>query len=285
MSAVAKLEPKQTLSRKFAERFSVDENEVKTILKNTAFKVKDGQVTDEQMSSLMIIANEYNLNPFTKEIYAYPDKGGIVPVVGVDGWTRIMNEHPQFDGVEFKFSDETVKHKGKDCNVWIECIITRKDRSKPIVVREYFDEVVRSPSFPTPWDSHPKRMHRHKTLIQAARVAFGFSGIYDEDEAERILEKDVTAEGSHEPVKQEPVYYTDDEFTANEVAWRKVIENGKAPSQFIAFVESKGKRFTDNQKAEIELWVKPKPTVIEGESTTVQDDFLTSYEQAESENK
>lgn len=284
MTAVAKLEPKQTLAKKFAERFSVDENEVKTILKNTAFKVKDGQVTDEQMSSLMIIANEYNLNPFTREIYAYPDKGGIVPVVGVDGWTRIMNEHPQFDGVEFKFSDETVKHKGKDCNVWIECIITRKDRSKPIVVREYFDEVVRTPNFSTPWDSHPKRMHRHKTLIQAARVAFGFSGIYDEDEAERILEKDVTAEGSHETVKPEPkaeVFYSDDEFTANETAWRKVIENGKEPSQFIAFIESRGKKFTDDQKEEIMLW-KKQPVTIDAEP---QDDFLTGYEQAESENK
>lgn len=29
-------------------------------------------------------------------------------------------------------------------------------------------------------------MLRHKALIQCARVAFGFSGIYDEDEARRI---------------------------------------------------------------------------------------------------
>jgi len=28
---------------------------------------------------------------------------------------------------------------------------------------------------------------RHKALIQAARLAFGFSGIYDQDEAERIV--------------------------------------------------------------------------------------------------
>ena len=29
-------------------------------------------------------------------------------------------------------------------------------------------------------------MLRHKAMIQAARLAFGFAGIYDEDEAERI---------------------------------------------------------------------------------------------------
>ncbi|EEW4602325.1 phage recombination protein Bet, partial [Escherichia coli] len=36
--------------------------------------------------------------------------------------------------------------------------------------------------------SHPKRMLRHKAMIQCARLAFGFAGIYDNDEAERIVE-------------------------------------------------------------------------------------------------
>lgn len=39
-----------------------------------------------------------------------------------------------------------------------------------------------------PWKSHPKRMLRHKAMIQCARLAFGFTGIYDQDEAERIVE-------------------------------------------------------------------------------------------------
>jgi hypothetical protein len=86
------------------------------------------------------------------------------------------------------------QHKGKVAHEWIECKIYRKDREHPIVVREYFDEVCRTANFITPWDSHPKRMHRHKTLIQSARIGFGFAGIYDEDEAQRIVhgEKDIT---------------------------------------------------------------------------------------------
>ncbi|STU11463.1 Uncharacterised protein [Klebsiella pneumoniae] len=31
-------------------------------------------------------------------------------------------------------------------------------------------------------------MLRHKTLIQCARLAFGFAGIFDQDEAERVIE-------------------------------------------------------------------------------------------------
>lgn len=174
---------------RFAERFGMDPDGVVDILKSTAFKVRDGQATDAQMTALMIVADQYKLNPFTKEIYAYPDKqNGIVPVVGVDGWSRIINEHPQLDGIEFNYGPATIQHKGKTCHEWIECVIYRKDRQKPIVIREFFSEVVRNASFATPWDSHPNRMHRHKALIQCARIAFGFAGIYDDDEAVRILE-------------------------------------------------------------------------------------------------
>jgi len=203
-----------SLVAKFANKYSVDPRKMLDTLKATAFKQRDNMppISDEQMMALLIVADQYGLNPFTKEIYAYPDKNnGIVPVVGVDGWSRIMNEHPQMDGLEFNYSDETVQHKNKTCNVWIDCVIYRKDRSRPIVVRERFEEVVRSVSFATPWDSHPNRMHRHKALIQGARIAFGFTGIYDEDEASRIVEKDITAETTmmNQPTQAAPASRTE----------------------------------------------------------------------------
>lgn len=180
-----------TLSTALATRFGMGggDPEVLDILRSTVFKTRDAVPSDAQMTALLIVANQYGLNPWTKEIYAYPDKqNGIVPVVGVDGWSRIINEHPQLDGIEFTYSEATVEHKGKTAHVWIECAIYRKDRSRPTVVREYFAEVVRTLNYSTPWDSHPCRMHRHKTLIQCARIAFGFAGIYDDDEAVRIVE-------------------------------------------------------------------------------------------------
>lgn len=141
-------------------------------LKATAFK---GQVSDAQMTALMVVANQYALNPWTKEIYAFQDKNnGIVPVVGVDGWARIINSHPQFDGIEFEQDAES-------CT----CIIYRKDRTRPIKVTEYLSECGRGTG---PWQSHPRRMLRHKATIQCARLAFGYGGIYDQDEAERIVE-------------------------------------------------------------------------------------------------
>ena len=164
-----------TLTSKFSERFGLGSNQGELIdtLKSTAFK--GGNVTDAQMTALMLVAQQYNLNPWLKEIYAFPDKGGIVPIVGVDGWARIMNDHPQFDGMEFEQDDES-------CT----CIIFRKDRSHPTKATEYMAECRRQNA--QPWNSHPKRMLRHKAMIQCARLAFGFGGIYDQDEAERIVE-------------------------------------------------------------------------------------------------
>ena len=66
------------------------------------------------------------------------------------------------------------------------CIIYRKDRSRPVKVTEFMDECKRGTG---PWQSHPRRMLRHKAMIQCARLAFGYAGIYDRDEAERIVEK------------------------------------------------------------------------------------------------
>ncbi len=72
-----------------AKQFNIggDPAELLNTLKNTVFKAKDTVISNEQFSALLIVANQYKLNPFTKEIYAFPDKqNGIVPVVGVDGW-------------------------------------------------------------------------------------------------------------------------------------------------------------------------------------------------------
>lgn len=168
---------KQGLITKFAGRFGVDADKMLTTLKQTAFRTEK-EASNEQMMALLVVADQYGLNPWTKEIYAFEDKfKGIVPVVSIDGWVRIINERPELDAIEFAQSADDAE------DAWIECTISRKDRSKPVAVREYLAECRRDTG---PWKSHPRRMLRHKALIQCARVAFGFGGIYDPDEAERI---------------------------------------------------------------------------------------------------
>ena len=175
MNEVATIQPPSLLA-KMAARFSVEPGKMLSTLKSTAFK---GDVSNEQMMALLIVADQYGLNPWTKEIYAFPDRqNGIVPVIGVDGWARIINNNQQFDGMEFEQDEES-------CT----CSIYRKDRAHPTRVTEYMKECRRDVA---PWKSHPRRMLRHKARLQCARLASGFVGVFDQDEAERIVEKDIT---------------------------------------------------------------------------------------------
>lgn len=178
-SVVALPNPSTSVLVRMGQRYGVDPDKMLSTLKETAFK---GNVSNEQMMALLVVADQYGLNPWTKDIYAFPDRNnGIVPVVGVDGWSRIINSNPQFDGMDFVDGELN----GKSVPSWIECVIYRKDRAHPIKVKEYFEECARDVG---PWKTHPRRMLRHKAMIQCARMAFGFAGIFDQDEAERIVE-------------------------------------------------------------------------------------------------
>ena len=254
----------QVLTAKMATTFDMGTNngaELIATLKATAFK-SGTQVTDAQMTALMVVANQYGLNPWTKEIFAFPDKGGIVPVVGVDGWARIINNHPQFDGIEFEQDADS-------CT----CIIYRKDRNRPIKVTEYMDECKRGTG---PWQSHPRRMLRHKAMIQGARLAFGYGGIYDQDEAERIVESSpVKYMGPAEVVMPTgPAAYSDEEFQQHLPKWRAIIQNGrKTADQMIAFIGSK-RPLTEQQQAALRA-VK-QPTAVP-EAATHEDAPAMSY--------
>ncbi len=105
-------------------------------------------------------------------------------MVGVDGWARIINENKRFDGMDFEQDAES-------CT----CVSTARTAAHPIKVTEWLSECKREPSL----GSRTRAVLRHKAVIQCARLAFGFTGIFDEDEAQRIVEKDVTPQAAGEP--------------------------------------------------------------------------------------
>lgn len=161
------------------QRYSVEPAKLLDTLKATVFK----NASNEQLMALCIVANEFKLNPFLKQIYAFPDKGGgIIPVVGVDGWIALINSQPGLNGIEFIMEDDA---NGKPYSVT--CVIHVKGREYPCKVTEYLSECARNTD---PWNKSPRRMLRHRALIQCGRVAFGLAGIKDEDEAAEF--KDIT---------------------------------------------------------------------------------------------
>lgn len=154
-----------------ATRLNLDADKMLATLKGTVFK----NATNEELAALVVIANEYDLSPFLKELYAFPAKGGgIVPIVSLDGWNKMLLRQPDFDGIKFSFVDG-------DDGFPFSCTATIyvKGRSHPCEITEYFEECKRNTD---PWNNMPRRMLRNRTLCQAARMAFGFSGVFHEEE-------------------------------------------------------------------------------------------------------
>lgn len=167
-------QPRRSLVTKLAERWEVEPTKLLETLKQTVFKTDKG-ITNEQMMGLLVVANEYRLNPFRKELLAFPDRNGaIVPFITIDGWAAMIARHPLCNGY-------TITRDLEEGSMT--CTLYRKDWAHPVSITEYLNECRRGTG---PWGSHPWRMLRHKTLIQCARIALGFGGLLDEDEAERV---------------------------------------------------------------------------------------------------
>ena len=135
--------------------------------------------TQLDLERLLLAAEVNGLSPTGREIFLVPSGGVLEPatvVVGVDGWSRIINMHKQFAGMRFKESEELVDGVPS----WTECTMYRWDRRVPTSVREYLVEVR---GLSAGWITHPRRMLRHKAMVQCARLTFGLIGIYDADEA------------------------------------------------------------------------------------------------------
>lgn len=194
VSQIPHHEQSRSLITRMATRYGVDSEKFLSTIKATCFK-GDGkrEVTNEQLCALLVIAEQFGLNIWLKELHAFPSQdGGVTPIIGVDGFIKIANSNPQFAGMSFEYDD---------AGEWVECIIERKDRTQPTRIREYMAECKRDTS---PWRQWPRRMLRHRALCQAVRVAFGFS-VMETDEAEAWIEgeiKDVTPRGK--PETQEP---------------------------------------------------------------------------------
>lgn len=175
-----------TVMGALSEKYSMDPVKLLETIKQTCIK---GNASPEQVQAFLIVANRYGLDPFLKQIHAFAGQGGgIVPIVGIDGWSKIANDTGLLDGSEFKF-DGSIERGDLSCT----CTIHVKGRAHPTSVTEYLVECKRNSP---PWNTMPRRMLRHKSYMQCVRVAFGLGGIFDEDEARDVMRN---AEGAADP--------------------------------------------------------------------------------------
>jgi hypothetical protein len=119
----------------------------------------------QTLLGLLRIARENSLDPLKEEVaLALYDDSRWQSYITVEGYSRILNRHPAFDGIAFNQSAE----ESNGVPIWMECSIYRKDRIMPIVVREYFEEVKREQAI---WQKMPRRMLRNRVMQQCAKLA------------------------------------------------------------------------------------------------------------------
>ena len=125
-------------------------------------------VTPYTQVQLLRLASKHLLDPLSDEISIMETKEGFLPFITIDGWAKLMNQHPQYAGMSLREASECTSQ----LPAWMECTIYRNDRILPIVVKEYLEEVMTNhPS----WQQMPRRMLRHRVIQQCARLAFGIS--------------------------------------------------------------------------------------------------------------
>ena len=186
-------DPLNSLVGRMAAEYGVDKAKLYSTLANSIFaqggKDRNGSYqvktpTPEEMMSLLIVADRFKLDPFTKQIFAFSSRGKVVPIVSVDGWLALLNRQPDYDGLTVEFSNDLVEIGGVKLPEYCQVSIHRKSLTRPVVISEYATEVFQPTEV---WKKYPRRMMRHKAIIQCARIAFSISGIYDREEGEAIV--------------------------------------------------------------------------------------------------
>ena len=125
------------------------------------------EVPAKTILALLRTMQHWHLDPLQEEIgFTQYEDGNWQVIISIDGCSRLLNEHSQFNGLVFNQADTLVEGVPE----WMECSIYRRDRIMPITVREYFVEVRNSHDM---WQKMPRRMLRHRALQQCVRLAMG----------------------------------------------------------------------------------------------------------------
>jgi len=125
------------------------------------------EVPAKTILTLLRMMQSLHLDPLCEEIgFTQYDDGHWQVFITIEGCSKLLNQHPQFNGLVFNQADTLVDGVPE----WIECSIYRRDRIMPITVREYLMEVRSEKEI---WQKMPRRMLRHRALQQCVRLAMG----------------------------------------------------------------------------------------------------------------
>lgn len=171
-----------TAIARLAETTGVSSSEITEVVRSMIVSSKNqhGAVaTDAEMTVVAGICGKYDLNPMMREAHAFVSGGKLQVIIGIDGWVKILNRQPDFDGFE---QFDNFNDKGDLVSVTTKIYV--KGRKYPTPHTEYMSECFQPNS--AAWKKFKCRMLTNKSLGQTVRIAFGINDVIDNDEADRI---------------------------------------------------------------------------------------------------
>ncbi|NQZ49669.1 MAG: recombinase RecT [Moritella sp.] len=147
------------------------------------------EATESDVNRVVALCEAYGLNPYERHLYIeHNDHGMLEPILRIDGWYKIANAHPDYDGFEFFESEvETtidlssysesmnlpprMEGEKRSVHTYVGCKIYRKSVKHSPIVKTYFEEVFNSQS--STWLTHPKRRLQQKAFAEAVRIVLG----------------------------------------------------------------------------------------------------------------
>jgi hypothetical protein len=131
--------------------------------------IQDAALPEAVLKTILVTTKCYQLNPLLGQIDWELNLDGSYEVyIPIDGWITLIHRQPTFQGITFDQSPESEN----GIPIWMECTIFRSDLNHHTTVREYYAELKTEHPI---WQQMPRRMLRHKTLQQCARLAFGIN--------------------------------------------------------------------------------------------------------------
>jgi phage recombination protein Bet len=241
--------------------------------------------TNDELKMFMHLSGKYNLDPFAKEIWFLKMGGTPTITTSRDGYLKIANEHPAFDGLasdvvyakdSFSKTPDGVSHTygvgDRGAILGAYALIFRKDRKFPIYVFAPMKDYQKPSNI---WKTYPHAMILKVAEAMALKRAFSLSGLVTVEELGTPDTKEtVDAQFTHvAPEKETPAptqVHSLREEPEFKLDWSKVSE----------LTEALGWK-----KAEVQPWAKERMGMGLKEMKQVDIDELARLMQEELDNR
>ena len=242
------------MSEKKNELINFNEEELKT-LKNTVA----ANANEHEFKMFIALSKRYGLDPFNKEIFFWKVKGRPTIMTSRDGYLKIADRHPEYDGLvsdvvrendDFKRTSNGIDHqyssnRGKIIGAY--ALVYRKDRKYPIYIFAPFAEY-NAPS--KVWKQYPSAMILKVAESMALKRAFTVSGLVSREEMEVTQMQEEGAKFNNdietvEVISEDTAIDNDDSLTEREAEIKNLVDNSsevrKELYDYLSFIKEERK--------------------------------------------